>query len=103
MKFQQRNGKLKLCKPQPWFNCLGIVDNQPNDKGILKPVRKCIIVYVWDTKKIVHKIDVPNDWYLVNPENEEDMQDFESIFVTKLVIPSLIVPDPIPGPMIKSF
>jgi hypothetical protein len=102
--FKQVNGELKnLPKGEPWLNCVGLVDLQPDKSGNLKVVRKAIAVYVWDTKKVVGIIQIPDGWYLQNPHDSEDRQDFESIFVTSLKISWITVADPEPGPFITKF
>lgn len=100
--FHEYGGNLKLVKSEPWYNCIGAVNQQVNSKGNLDIVEQRIIVYVWDTKKIIAEIPVPLTWYLENPENSNDKQDFISIFITEMAIPFLIVPDPIPGPYLRN-
>jgi hypothetical protein len=102
--FKQVNGELKnLPKSEPWLNCVGLIDLQPDNNGVLKPARTAICIYVWDTKKVVGIVDVPLDWYLQNTKDPNDKQDFISIFVTQRRIPWITVIDPMPGPNIKSF
>lgn len=101
--FNEVGGKLRnLPKSEPWLNCIGIVDAKMIN-GKQEIVRQAMVVYVWDTKKIVGIVNIPITWYLVNKNNPKDMHDFLSLFVTKFAVRELLVVDPIPGPDVKSF
>lgn len=96
--FHERGAKLKWPKPEPYMNMIGAVKF---GKSVADIVQQELAIYVWDTKKIITTIPVPKEWYLEFKDDPEDLQDFISIFVTRLANPFIVVPDPIDGPNLK--
>lgn len=102
LKGYKQSSDLQLPQSEPYMNCLGMVklDKTPDGKA-LQPVGYSIIIYIWDTKKIIATVPVPLDWYIDNGTEKHDML---SIFNTKHAIGQhwIWVPDPIPGPFMKA-